>query len=85
MIGWSFLGCVVRLIVWLTSILDISNIARIGISNIVVDNLGAAVWKSNPVFAIGGISIPVLVLGKVDTGVVICYSIAILVDSWCVI
>ena len=40
----------------LTLILDIGNIARIGIQNIVGNNLGAAIRKSNTVFSVGGIS-----------------------------
>jgi hypothetical protein len=47
----------------LTLILDIGNIARIGIQNIVGNNLGAAIRKSNTVFSIGSVSIAVLIVG----------------------
>jgi len=46
----------------LALILDISNIARSSIQNIVGDNLGAAIGKGNSVLAVGGVSIAVLVV-----------------------
>ena len=94
MVGWSWVGnldwvswlsWVVWLVVGLTLVSHISNVARVGISNVVGDNLGATVWKSNTVFTSGGIAISVLVLGKVGTRVVISNSITILIDSWAII
>ena len=79
--GWLVWG---RLVLWVlgnTLVLDISNIARVGISNIVGHNLGAAIRKSNTVLAIGSIAIPVLIGSKVRARVVISDSISILVDS----
>ena len=88
MIDWSWvsrLSWVVGFIVGLTLILHIGNIARIGISNVVGDNLSAAIRKGNMVLPSCGIAISVLILGKVGTRVVISNSIAILVDSWLII
>ena len=66
-----------RGIVCLTLILDISNIARVSIGNIVGDNLGAAVRKGNTVLAIGGVSITSLILTKVGTRVLISHSVLV--------
>jgi len=72
-------------VVCLSLVFDISNIARVTISNVVGHNLGATIREGDTVLAVGGITIPVLVLGKVGTRVVISNSIAILVDSWLII
>jgi hypothetical protein len=63
----------------LSLVCHISNIARVGISNIVVDNLGPAVRKGNAVRTMSGIAVPALIRGKVGTTVVILDSISILV------
>ena len=84
-VGWSRLGWVVWLVVGFSLVLNISNVARVGITNTVGDNLGATIRKVNTVLARGGIAISVLILGKVSTRVVISNSIAILVDSWLII
>merc|ERR1719312_2136253 len=41
---------------------DLSNISAVGISSVVVDNLGSAIRKSNSVGSRGGISISALLL-----------------------
>jgi hypothetical protein len=64
----------------LSLIRHISNIARVGIGNIVVDDLGPAVRKGNAVRTMGGITVPALIRGKVGTAVVVLDSISILVD-----
>ena len=66
-----------RGIVCLTLILDISNIARVSIGNIVGDNLGAAVRKGNTVLAVGGVAITSLILTKVGTRVLISHSVLV--------
>jgi len=61
---------------------DIGNISRVGIPNIVGDNLGTAIGKSNAVFARGSNTITVLTLSKIGTRVVISDSITVMVESW---
>jgi hypothetical protein len=61
---------------WLTLILDISNIARVGIQNIVSNNLGATIGESNTVFSVGGVSVTVFIVGILSTS-----SISISLDS----
>ena len=39
-----------------TLVLDISNVSRVGIKNVVGDNLGAAIGKGNTVTSSGGVS-----------------------------
>jgi hypothetical protein len=65
----------------LSLVCHISNIARVGISNIVGDNLGPAVRKGNAVRTMGGIAVPALIRGKVGTAVVVLDSISILVNG----
>ena len=74
-----------RSIVSLSLVPDISDIARVGISNIVGYNLGAAIGKSNTVFSRSGITIPVLRLSKVGARVLISDSIVVLVHSRAII
>ena len=84
MVGWGR-GRVVGLglrVLGNTLVSHISNIARVGISNVVCDNLGAAIGKGNTVLASSGISVPLLVLTKVSLGVVISNSVLISVHSW---
>jgi hypothetical protein len=69
----------------LSFVCHISNIARVGISNIVVDDLGPAVRKGNTVRTTGGIAIPALIRSKVGTAVVVLDSISILVDGGAII
>ena len=79
------LGWVVWLIVSLALILDIGDIARVSVSHLVSDDLGAAVGKGNTVLAIGGVTITGLVLSKVSTRVVVSNSVLVPVDSWAII
>ena len=72
----------IRRILGFTLVSDISNISRVGIPNIVGDNLGTAIGKSYTVFARGSNTITVLTLSKVVTRVVISDSITVLVESW---
>ena len=72
-------------IVRLTLILDISNIARVSIGNIVGDNLGAAVRKGNTVLAVGGVAITSLILTKVGARVLISHTVLVSVDSRAII
>jgi len=76
---------VVGLVLGLSLVPDIGNVARVGISGSVAHNLGATVGKENTVLAGGGVLVAVLVLGKVDTRVVISHSVAVLVGSGCII
>ena len=71
-----------RGIVCLTLILDISNIARVSIGNIVGDNLGAAVGKGNTVLSSSVVAIPLLILGKVGSRVGVSHGVLISIDSW---
>jgi hypothetical protein len=54
-----------------TLVAHISHIAGLVISNIIGDNLGPAVRKLDTVRSAGGISVALLVLAKVDLGVVV--------------
>ena len=78
-------GWVVWLVVGLTLVLDISNVARVGIGNIVGDDLGAAIGKGNTVRSGGGISITGLVLAKVGTRVLVSDTVLVSIDSWAII
>ena len=75
----------IRSIVGLTLVFDISNVSRVSISDSVGDNLGTTIGKGYTVFARGSITITVLVLLEVGTRVVISNSITILVNSWAII
>ena len=39
-----------------TLVLDISNVSRVGVKNVVGDNLGAAIWKGNTITSSGGVA-----------------------------
>ena len=54
----------------LALILHVHDIARVGISSVVGDNLGAAVGKKDAVLAVGGIAITGLIGTKLDVVVV---------------
>jgi len=84
MVRSGLLG-LIRSIVGLTLVCDISDVSRVGIPNGVFDNLGTTIGKSNTVFTRGSITITVFVLRKAGTRVVISDSIAILVDSGAII
>ena len=64
-----------------TFVPHISNIARVGIGNTIGDNLGAAIGKGNTVFTSSGVSVPLLVLAKAGSRVIISNSILIAIDS----
>jgi len=85
LVGGSLVGSGGGVVVGLSLVLDISDIARVGIGNVVGDNLGAAIGKSNAVLAVGGIVVTGLVGGKVGARVVVVDGIAVLVDSGAII
>ena len=72
-------------IVGLSFVLDISDIARVGISNAVSDDLGTAIGKSHAVLASGSITITVFVLAKVGTRVFISNTVVVSIDSRAII
>merc|ERR1719369_2335898 len=74
-------GRFVLIIMGLSRVLDISNIATVGIINLVVDSLSSAIRKSNRVGSGGGIAISVLSSLEVGSRVVISYSIVEGIDS----
>ena len=67
-----------------TLVFNISNIARVGISSSVGDNLGAAIRKNSAVFSRGGISVPLLILSKVGSRIAVSNSIVVSIDRGCV-
>ena len=76
-----------RLDLWVlgyTLIFDINNISGMGISSSVGDNLSAAVRKDGAVNSRGRISVPLLLLSKVDSRVAVSNCIVIGVDWGCV-
>jgi hypothetical protein len=84
MVRSGLLG-LIRSIVGLTLVCDISDVSRVGIPNGVFDNLGTTIRKSDTVFTRGSITITVFILRKAGTRVVISDSISILVDSGAII
>ena len=64
-----------RIIFGFTRVLNIGNVSRVIISNIVGDGLGATIRKKDIVLAIGSISITSFIVSKVNTRVVISNSI----------
>merc|ERR1719483_514765 len=85
MINWSSLISRSSSILGFTRVSNISNIATVGISNIVVDSLCATIRQSYAVRAGGRITITTLIGLEVGTRVVIIDSILVLVDSRLVI
>merc|ERR1719471_2330852 len=83
MVSWSRFGFVLR-VLGHSFVFDVSHIARVGVGHIVSDNLSTAIREGNTVRAMGGIPVPVLILPKVCSRVVISYSILVSVNSWCV-
>ena len=63
----------------LSRVLNISNISRVGISNIVGDSLDATIGKGNTVLSVGGISVAVLIGGKVESSVLVVDSVVVVV------
>merc|ERR1712128_298641 len=74
MVCWSGMNSWCGSIAGNTFISDILDVSRVSISA-VVDHLSPAVRKSHPVGARGGVSISLLLLGKVSSTVVITDSI----------
>ena len=64
-----------RIIFGFTRVLNIGNVSRVIISNIVGDGLGATIRKKDIVLAIGSISITSFIVSKVNTRVIISNSI----------
>jgi hypothetical protein len=83
--GGSLVSGLVLGVLGNTLVAHISIVAGLVISNSVGDNLGPAVGKGNTVRSTGGVSVALLVLGKVDMGVVIGNSIAVGVGSGLVV
>ena len=71
-----------RIIFGFTRVLNIGNVSRVIISNIVGDGLGATIRKKDIVLAIGSISITSFIVSKVNTRVIISYSIGIVIVGW---
>merc|ERR1712055_847090 len=71
----------VLIIMSLTRVLYISNIATVGIIHLVGNSLSSAIRKGNRVGSGGGISIPVLSSLELGSRVVISYSIVEGIDS----
>merc|ERR1711970_1262900 len=76
-LGWSMSHRVARR----STVLDISNIATVFISNIVVDRLNSAIRKGNRVGSMGGIAITAFTSIEMGSRVVISNSIFIGIHS----
>ena len=81
----SLVGGLVLGVLSLALVLDISDVARVAVGNLVGDDLGPAVGKGNTVLAVGGIAVPSLVLAKVGARVVILNTVLVGVSSGLVI
>ena len=81
----SLVGGLVLGVLSLALVLDISDVARVAVGNLVGDDLGPAVGKGNAVLAVGGIAVPSLVLAKVGARVVILNTVLVGVSSGLVI
>merc|ERR1712168_1594834 len=64
---------------------DISNIATVGISNVVVDHLGSAVRESNSVGSRSGVAISLFILAELGSAIVISNTVLVSIDSRLVI
>ena len=80
MVRSGLLG-LIRSIVSLTFVFDISDVSGVSIGNAVSHNLGAAIGKSHAVFARGSITVTVFIGSVVGTRVVISNSISKVVDG----
>merc|ERR1719244_1440968 len=60
---------------------DISNIATVGIGNVVVDHLGSAVRESNSVGSRSGVAISLFILAELGSAVIISNTVLISIDS----
>ncbi len=75
LVGWGRGGVVAGL----TLIPHVSNVAGVGIGGVVGHDLGTAVREEHAVLAVGGIVVASLVLGEVNSSVVILDSVLVLV------
>merc|ERR550519_2070957 len=64
---------------------NLSNIATVGISSVVVDHLGSAVRESNSVGSRGGVAISLFILAELGSAVVISNAVLISIGSRLVI
>merc|ERR1712055_904354 len=64
---------------------NLNNIATVGISSVIVDNLGSAVRESNSVGSRCGVAISLLILTELGSTVVIRNAILVSIDSRLVI
>merc|ERR1719244_744983 len=60
---------------------NLSNIATVGISSVVVDHLGSAVRESNSVGSRSGVAISLFILAKLGSAVVISNTVLVSIDS----
>merc|ERR550519_2213273 len=60
---------------------NLSNIATVGISSVVVDHLGSAVRESNSVGSRGGVAISLFILAELGSAVVISNAVLVSIDS----
>merc|ERR1719430_2060353 len=60
---------------------NLSNIATVGISSVVVDHLGSAVRESNSVGSRSGVAISLLILAELGSAVVISNTVLVSIDS----
>uniref|UniRef100_A0A0K2UE62 Uncharacterized protein n=1 Tax=Lepeophtheirus salmonis TaxID=72036 RepID=A0A0K2UE62_LEPSM len=72
---------VVWLVFGLSRVGNVSNIARVSISNVVGHSLDATVGKGNRVLSLGGVSITGLISSKVESSIFITDTILVLVYS----
>ena len=91
MVGWGWVVDWGRLVGWgglvlgvlsNTLIPDVSDVARVTVSNVVGHNLGATVGEGNAVLSSSGVSIPLLILAKVGSRVRVSDSVLVSVDGW---
>ena len=57
----------------------VSDVARVGIGDVVLDGLDAAVGEGNMVLALGGVAVTGLALAEVGAGVVVLDGVGVLV------
>ena len=65
----------------LALVLDVGDVAGVGVTYMVVDDLLPAVGKEDVVGAAGGLTVPVLAGTKVDTVVIINNLVSVIVDG----
>jgi hypothetical protein len=76
-VGRSF----VNWITWSSFVCYFSNVARITISSIVFNDLSSAIWKNYSIFTRSRVSITGFVLSKVNSSILISYSVLVLVNG----